>query len=59
MFVGPSESLESEGDWVLDHQMGLIQRRLLFAVNAVFEARWPTEGRIGSHLERCLVVGVD
>lgn len=59
MLVAPSESLESETDWILDHQMGLIQRRFLFDADAVIEARLPIEGRIGSHLGRCLVVWGD
>lgn len=59
MLGGSSESLESEADWVSKDQRGLIQRRFLSAVHAVSEARLPIEGRIGSHLERCLVVRGD
>lgn len=52
---GSNESLESEADWASRGQMGLIQRRFLFAADAVIEARLPIEGRIGSHLVRYLV----
>lgn len=41
--------------WLLKQQMGSIQRCFLFA-RVVFEARWPIEDRIESHLGQCLAV---